>query len=182
MGVDELTKRKYIIERVLDKNTKQQQTDKQNQSYLKGLERLVEKKSGVRDIKGEKDFFIRKGPPAMSESVKRSKSYKDRRASTGSRNVETNGNTKGMAKHIWGNLLNACILEVRKVRVLRMTARFLWTELLVGSSSIHQDGEPRKSICWGEGKGKSSGLDILSMMYLCDIQVETSSGPSTLWV
>lgn len=41
MGVDELTKRKYIIERVLDKNTKQQQTDKQNQSYLKGLERLV---------------------------------------------------------------------------------------------------------------------------------------------
>lgn len=56
----------------------------------------------VLQISKEKNFFIRKGWPETSESVKRSKSYEDRRASSGSRNVETNGNSKGMAKHIWG--------------------------------------------------------------------------------
>lgn len=65
--------------------------------------------------------------------------------------------------------------------MLRMTTRCL--DQVTGEWCFFSQGvEPKRKNRSGEGKGRSSGVNTLSMRYLWDSQVETSSGPLAIWI
>ena len=85
---------------------------------------MVENESSVTDIKGER-VFIRKGRPVMSNSVKRSSHTK-----TGEHPLDPGIWRPVVTVREWqsrfrGDLLTACIWEVRKSGMLGVTVRFL---------------------------------------------------------